>query len=642
MRKVFIILLFLIFSEDLFAQNHEVDTIAVQGRSFLVLGDSSLYVPKDTIFIVPDSLARRMVLDRGKRSDDFYINLKNSFYKHRFTKELYDLLFKDPERKKRSKKPDPVQGYSIEEFEGQRISQVIIKKLKIFGTSINDTTKRSNKWAIRVGNRLHTYTRGRIIRNNLFFEEGDIIQANLITDSERIVRALPFVRDARIYLRPGKQEGEVEAIVVVKDLWSLSFDGGFSGFDEWDVSLTERNFLGLGHEIRNEFDYDEVNSQVLGYSGTYRINSIKNTFITTDFNFVSSEQLDRTRFRIFRNFITPETKYAGGIIITRQRELIQRVNPDEIVSFNSEFNNQDFWFGKSYLISGDDDRRSTIQVAGRFSRTRFLERPEVVNESTNQFFRDNDLYLISLGYSTRSYEKSSLILGFGRTEDVPEGVLYEATVGREINEFNSRNYYGFKVALGRYMGRLGYLRPQVAFGGFQREDRFEQGMVNLSATYFSNLYRLRRTNFRQFFIFDYTLGIRRFDDEFITINDDFGIRGLNNVFLRGTKRLNLKSETVAFTPLYVLGFRFAVYGFIDLALVNDSESKLLKNTLYQGYGIGLRLRNENLTFNTIQIRLGWYPNVPSGLSNFDYDISGASSLRIDDFRVVEPNTLRFQ
>ncbi|MEO0554116.1 MAG: hypothetical protein AAF149_12990 [Bacteroidota bacterium] len=642
MKKSLIILLVVICHADLLSQDAKVDTIAVQGRSFLVLGDSSLYVPNDTIFILPDSLARRMVLDRGKRSDDFYIRLKNSFHKRRFTKELYDLLFKDPEKKKSTKKAAPKPRYSIEEFEGQRIGKVIIKKLEIFGTSINDTTKRSSKWAIRVGNKLHTYTRSRVIRNNLFFEEGDIINADLITDSERIIRSLPFVRDSRIYLKPNKKEGVVDAIVVVKDLWSISFDAGFSGFDDWDLSLTERNFLGLGHELRNEVDYDEASDQLLGYSGTYRINNIKNTFITTDFNFTSSERLDRTRFRIFRNFITPETKYAGGIQITRERELIQRIDPDEITSFDSEYNNQDFWLGKSYLISREDDRRSNVQIGGRFSRTRFIQRPAVVNESTNQFFRDNDLYLISVGYSTRSYEKSSLILGFGRTEDIPEGVLYEITTGREINEFDNRNYYGFEVALGRYMGRLGYLRPEIAFGGFQRSDRFEQGMLNLGVRYFSNLYRLRRTNFRQFFTFDYILGIRRFDDEFVTINDNFGIRGLNNVFLRGTKRLNLKSETVAFTPLYFLGFRMAVYGFIDLAIVNNETNKLLKNTLYQGYGIGFRFRNENLTFNTIQIRLAWYPNVPDGISNFDYDITGATALRIDDFTLNEPEILSFR
>ncbi|MEM9857610.1 MAG: hypothetical protein AAF843_09645 [Bacteroidota bacterium] len=641
MKKLLIIPLFLMLN-SVMSQQAKLDTVKVQGRSFVVLGDSSLYVPNDTLLVLPDSIARRMILDRGQRSADFYVKLKNSFYKRKFTKELYDLLFKDPEKNSQPRKSTKPENNSLEQFEGQRIVRISIKKLEIFGTSINDTTKRSDKWAIRAGNKFHSYTRGRVVRNNLFFQEGDRVDQDLITDSERIIRGLPFVRDSRIYLKPTATPGEVEAIVVVKDLWSISFDGGFSGLDDWDVALTERNFLGLGHELRNELDYDERNNPTWGYNGTYRINSIKNTFITTDFNFASSDPLDRIRFRVFREFITPETKFAGGIQLLKQRELIQRITPEEIIEFDSEFNNQDFWLGRSYLVKQEGEKRGNLQIAGRYSRTRFLQRPEIVNETTNQFFRDTDLYLMSVGYSTRSYEKSSLILGFGRTEDIPEGVLYEATFGREYNEFDERNYLGFKVAFGKYLGRFGYLRPQLSFGGFDREGRFEQGMINVRATYFSNLYRFRRTNFRQFFTFDFTRGIRRFDDEFITINDTDGVRGLNNVFLRGTNRLNLQSETVAFTPLYLLGFRMAVYGFIDLALVNDVNKQLFDNTLYQGYGLGFRFRNENLTFNTFQIRLAWYPNVPMDVSNFDFDLSGATNLRIEDFRVVEPNTLNFR
>ncbi len=642
-----ILLLLPLCSNTLWAQQtklssqDKMDTVYVNGHSIVILGDSSIYVEKDTIFIWPDSLAAKMIKDKEKRTAEFYAKLKDRLYKKRFTKELYKLLFKSP--KSPTKTAPPKQPYNnFDEFKGNRIGKVFVKKLEIFGTSINDTTKSSSKWAIRTGNKLHVYTRSRVIKNNLFFKSGDRVDPDLITDSERIIRSLPFIRDSRIYLRPSGTPGVVDVIVVVKDLWSISFDAGFGGFDEWDFSLTERNFLGLGHELRNEIDFDERNSPRVGYSGTYRINNINSTFITADLNYTQSQLLDRLRFRIFRNFITPETRYAGGVRLMRQRELIQRIEPNEIVEFNSEFDNQDVWLGTSYLIDREDGARSNIQLAGRYSRTRFLDRPSVVNENTNQLFFDNDLYLFAIGYSKRSYEKSSLILGYGRTEDIPEGSLYEVIMGREINEFNERTYLAVDASLGRYFGRIGYIRPSVAIGGFYRDSRFEQGMFDLNVAYFSNLYRLRRTNFRQFFNLHYTLGIRRFDDEYINISNGSGVRGLSYVFLRGTKRLSLSSETVAFTPLYFLGFRMAVFGFVDFAIVNNEDSKLLKNKLYQGYGIGFRFRNENLAFNTIQIRLAWYPTVPAGFSNYDFDITGQTTLQLQDFRVNEPEVLGFQ
>ncbi len=600
-----------------------------------------MYIERDTLILLPDSIATKLKKDETQRSDEFYGKLKERFYKSRFTKELYDLLFKDTSKKPAPSAPPVKPTSKYEQFTGQVIGRLIIKKLDIFGSSINDTTKHSDKWIIKAGNKLHVYTRGRVIRNNLFFDVGDRVDPDLVVDSERILRSLPFVQDSRIYLAPNKETGKVDAIIVVKDIWSISFDGNAGGLDTWDFSLTERNFLGLGHEVRNQFEYDRMDNPQVGYSGTYTVNSIKNTFISADFNFVSSQDLDRTRVRVFRNFITPETKYAGGIQFMRQNELIRRVEEEGVTEFFSEFDNQDFWFGRSYMINRKEDVRTNLQIAGRYSKTDFVDRP-LVNEDTNQLFFNSELYLFSIGYSKRAYEKSSLILGYGRTEDIPQGALYEITAGRDLSEFFNRTYLGARVTHGKYFGRLGYARPAISVGGFLRDDRLEQALVNFNFTYFSNLYRFKRVNFRQFFNVDYTHGMRRVDDEFITINDDLGVRGLSNVFLRGTKRFNFRSETVAFTPIYFIGFRMAIFTFVDFAIVNNRRTRLFYNDLYQGYGLGFRFRNENLAFNTIQVRLAWYPRTPADVANFDFDVTGSASLQIPDFRVDQPGVLPFR
>lgn len=646
LKPLFVIILSIfsavaVFSQQPVSQKDGIDSVFVRGRSFLILADSSLYVENDTIIVFPDSVAIKLKKDETHRSDEFYGKIKERLYKTKFTKRLYKLLFKEPKREEPKKAPTIVTGNKYDRFNGKTIDKIIVKKLEIFGTSINDTTKRSDNWWLKIGNKLHTYTRGRVIRNNIFFKTGDRVDPDLIVDSERILRALPFVRDSRIYLVPGESEDVVNAIVVVKDVWSISFDGDASGPDRWDFRLTERNLFGLGHELSNEISFSQQENPQAGYAATYTINNIKNTFITGRFNFVSSQNLDRTEVNIFRNFITPETKYAGGIRITNQNNLVQRVEPDEVVEFFSKFNNQDFWLGRSYAINRTDNARSNLQLAARYSRIRFLERP-LVSEDSNQLFFDSDLYLFSVGYSRRSYEKSSLIVGYGRTEDIPEGALYEITVGRDINEFNSRNYIATKLSWGGYLGRVGYVRPEITVGGFIRSERLEQGVLNLNVSYFSNLYRWKRLNFRQFFNVDFKSGIRRFDNEFITINDDFGVRGLNSIFLRGTRRLSLQSETVVFTPIYFIGFRMAMFTFIDVAVVNNSSSRLFRNQFYQGYGVGFRFRNENLAFNTIQIRFAWYPNTPVDAVNYDFDATGTASLQIGDFDVREPAILEFR
>ena len=65
----------------------------------------------------------------------------------------------------------------------------------------------------------------------------------------------------------------------------------------------------------------------------------------------------------------------------------------------------------------------------------------------------------------------------------------------------------------------------------------------------------------------------------------------------------LYSETVVFTPYQPLGFRITVFGFADFGLIGYSPN-IFKNDFFTSFGLGVRLRNERLVFNTIQIRLG--------------------------------------
>lgn len=642
------ILIFFIACGGSFAQKKgqkkdQMDSVFVKGKSILILGDSSIYIENDTTIVLPDSVAIKMRRDEAKRSDEFYQRLKEKFYKRRFTKELYKLLFNDPpktEPQKTVKTPEKIND-NFEHYTGKRIRKVNVKKMEVFGTSIRDTTKNVDSWAINLANDLHTSTRTRIIKNNIFFEEGDEVDPDLIADSERVLRQLPYVRDARIYLIPREGTDEVDALVIVKDIWSIGAEFSYSDVERFDVTLVDKNFLGLGHEFRNEFLFDSQNTPKVGYSGTYTINNIYNTFITGELYYARSEPLDRIGGSIYRNFITPETKHAGGFTLLEEKRRLTRIFPDTTITFFSKYNLQDIWLGRSFIIDEEEDARTNLVLAGSYSSVDFLDRP-LVESDTNQQFFDYNRYLFSVGLTKRAYEKSSLIAGFGRTEDIPVGYLIEATLGKEVNEFYSRTYLGYRLAYGRYFDRIGYLKSAVSLGGYVRNKRMEQGVFNMQFQYFSHLYRFNRTSYRQFFSLSYSNGIRRFENEFVDINDERGVRGLDYVFLRGTSKLAFSAETVAFTPLYFLGFRFAPFLFLDFAVVNENSSKLLKNQLYQGYGIGLRLRNENLAFNTFQIRLAWYPVLPPENTQFGFDISGRNSTGITDFRTGEPAIIQFE
>lgn len=647
MKSIHYIFLFLLLNLAGYAQDGnqpnrkgKMDSIRVKGKTFFILPDTSIYVKEDTIFILPDSLAVTIRKDRAARTEAFYKNLKESFAKRKITKEIYSLFFKDV-NKAASTPLAQAPNNNFEDYQGKVIRDIYVKRLEPFGTSISDTTKNTKKWAYKLSNGIHTLTRERVIRNNLVIKEGDQVETELVRDAERVLRRLPYLRDARVYILPDENSEVVDILVVTRDIWNYSGSFSYDDPEDFEFGVVHNNFLGLGLEIDNDFLYNTEAKPNMGYIGNYTLNNIGRTFISAELSLANSARFDRRGFKLFRDFFTPETKYAGAIELAIERRQQNRIFEDTTLTFDVESRFQDYWLGRSFLIKSEGDSRTNFQVAVGHNDTDFLSRPEV-RRDTNEVFYDRRTTLFSFGIAKQSFQRSSLILGYGRTEDIPLGYLAEVILGREENQFTTRSYVGSIVSFGKYLQRVGYLRPTVLFGSFIENRELEQGLLTLQLDYFSFLYRVRRTNFRQFIRASFTRGISRFDNEFININDENGVRGLSDTFLRGTQKAALNLETVAFTPIYFIGFRMAIYGFADFALINRTNTSLLDNELYQGYGIGLRFRNENLAFNTIQIRVGWYPNTPSGVSPFDFEFSGQQSFEIPGFSLQKPQILPFR
>lgn len=152
---------------------------------------------------------------------------------------------------------------------------------------------------------------------------------------------------------------------------------------------------------------------------------------------------------------------------------------------------------------------------------------------------------------------------------------------------------------------------------------------------------------RHFFNTRFTTGIGRFENEYITLSSNgTGINtdgiGLNSDALRGTKRLLINYENILFSRLSLVGFRVAFITFANLGLVSFQDHALFKGPLYQGYGIGFRLRNENLTFNSFQIRLSYYPNIPGNTIPFRQAFEGIPSLRFRDFDLSAPQIIPYR
>jgi hypothetical protein len=297
----------------------------------------------------------------------------------------------------------------------------------------------------------------------------------------------------------------------------------------------------------------------------------------------------------------------------------------------------DTWLGRSFLIGNKDSRKNVI-FSGRYRKDDFVMRP-FVNPDSNYFYHNTNLFLSSISYRKIDYFKSSLILSFGRTEDVPVGYLYSLTMGVDKDEFIDKPYLGFKFLKAQLIDGFGYLSYGTAIGGFIYQNEFREGILKFYSNYFTPLMKLKKYKFRHLANLDFTIGIKRLAGEFINLKNE--IRGISSV-PKGSGKLALSLESIAFTPLNLYSFRFAFYTFADMGFIGPSQKIISDNNFFGSFGIGVRIRNESLVFKTLELRIGYFTRTPAGFSEWQFDVSGRDPRYVDKIEFYRPDIIGFE
>ncbi|WP_234735842.1 BamA/TamA family outer membrane protein [Tellurirhabdus bombi] len=596
-----------------------------------------------------DAIADSILIDRDSV---FYSQLKTRMHKRRLTKQLYRLLFRDVYNSRvQSGEVSELESNPFQKYEGKVIGDIYIRRLEVFGQSVYDTTRKAANWVAKTGNRLHRDTReGTIRRSFLLFEKGQRVDANQLRDNERLLRNTNIFHDARIIVVPRKESDEfVDIYVITQDVWSLEPAGSFGGFNRFALGMNQRNFRGFGHTLFNYVSYRRNDTiQKAAYRGRYLIPYIGKTFLTGQADVIYERDLRQFGARIFRPFLTPDTRVAGSLEISHTQLPRNRIYlpNDSIQLFPLAYNFSDMWIGYAFRpILGfmDPEDRTRVIVAGRITNYDFVRRPEVINPDTNQLYQNTRTFLLSIGLSKRRYTRDVLIYGFGRTEDVPYGSQSSIVTGIDYAELGPRMYLGIKYSKAQYIRKVGYIYGLFNLGGYVKTGRgIEQGVLTSEVNYFSPLRTGTWGNWRHFINLQYATGYNRFNNEFISISGRERF-GPNNDALRGTRFLLGNVETILFSKLDILGFRVAVIPSVNLGLISYTDRQSLwKGPLYQSYGIGFRFRNENLTFNSFQIRLAWYPNLPNNPQALRFAFNGIPALRFRDFDVAAPEIIPYR
>ncbi|MFA0961957.1 hypothetical protein AB9P05_09130 [Roseivirga sp. BDSF3-8] len=607
----------------------EPDSVRVRRSEMIILHDTLIVPYRDTVMVIPGGESWQVRPNPYYRSAALYDSLENEAGEDGITAELFRLFFR-PIAQDIYRSDTIVQSeIYYEPYRRGIINQVSVEEVPIIGGDIIDTTRETKGKSFL--NRVLPPTSKRLILANILFTVGDTLDPFIIADSERLLRQLPYVRDARIYvLNDLSEPGEVSATIVIQPRFPLSFTGRFDGFRNYSLLLVNRNIGGSGNQIQAGYVRNRNSQQPNGYEASFTSRNLGHSFTQVSLSLADNWLEERKLLTFSKPFISPLTEYGGGFEAGSISRRESRIYADTTYFSPVSFQFQDGWFGRA--ITFGQQRRRTLTGALRLGNYDFQKRPEVKADS-NIRFQDRQFVLTSLTYQYRRYLKSNYIFAFGITEDLPVGYSASLIAGRDFSEFGNRPYLGGRVGWAFYYPPIGYIHFNYGMGGL-RENGEWSGLANrYRVDYFMPILLVGSTRVRNFARLQVNKGVDAFAPETDELDDD--IRGLHGEGMALRTLWSGSIESVWFTPGSLYGFRFAPYGFVDMGALPEDRDRP-RGELYAGVGAGCRIRNESLVFRTIEFHTTLYPAPPLGGSALQFYISLSAPFAFQDLFNPKP------
>ena len=500
-------------------------------------------------------------------------------------------------------------------FEGKIIRKIIVENIH-FNRTVKDTSRVIKNKLVDLGEALHTDSREDFIRNNLFIREGQPLNPFRVADNERYLRDLDFIKDSKIFvIQHNEQSDSVDLLVMTRDVFSLGASFAPGSASKFNFKVQEANLAGTGVQLSAKGLVQSGRSPMLGYELLAKKRNLWGTFVdaslgvTTINSAVSlgNENESAIFARLDRPLFMPFARWAGGFELSRNWSE-NTFNKNDSLFMDYAYTIQDLWagftFGETWRQRNGKENRHRRMLAGRILNQSFIRKPNLEAFSeTERNLTDRVLALGQVTFFKQNFYKTKYVVGFGRTEDIPYGYLATLTTGWERQNGSSRPYWGAELQKSFFSRGGNFLTIDAQAGSFLQDGQPEDVLIQFTGSYFSKIFTAGRFKVRHFAEAGYSQYIERTNKLPLDINNLNGIPRFRPDSLYGDGRWRLQLQAMVFTPWKLLGFNFAIVPQFDFATLTRANPELLSNKLFQSYSLGIRTRNENLIFNTIEVRV---------------------------------------
>lgn len=591
------------------------------------------YTDKNQLY--KDTAYLKNRIETIEKSDAFYDSLKNREYKTWISRTLARLVITNhtDDSAIPNQDVDIAQNY-FGQYDGMIISKIDIVQANVFDQ--NDMS--DNHWIDRFLNSLHAMTSRRQIDQNLMFKVGDKLNAYNMIVNEVLMRNLPYLSTAFFIVAPNPEApGTVIVNVFTRDTWSISADLNWGSYP-W-IQVYDRNFIGTGNQLLIKY-FPKYNDQFDGVEMGYSIDNFWGTFANVDLKVGVGGTYNSAMMYAAKPFLLPNDHFyglSGGY--SQGRESQMTLDTALLISQT----NYGAWYGYSFRL--DAKKGTNLFFTASANYIKYDKRP-VTSQYYNPYYQQRTTAIVALGVARQNYFQGNMIYGFGKMEDIPYGFKLDLIGGLEWNEYWGRRYYfGSTISWGN-MTKIGYLNVGAAAGSYFDDRLSKASQMTLASTlrYFSPLIRMGNFYYRQFLNASATYGINRLwgDRETLSFQDASKISGVRTDNLKmGTKRLAFSSESVLFTPIYFYNFRFAFNLWADFGWLGD-DVDLFANPVYATAGLGVRIKNERLIFNSISIRFGFALRLPEGTGFNPFRLTSEDKINITGFTPTVPKPIEYR
>jgi len=469
----------------------------------------------------------------------------------------------------------------------------VISKITVEIGDVFDLAKpEENTFIGRTADHLHASTKENVIRRVLLFKEGDRARTRRIYETERLLRALPFVKDAHIdpVVQP---DGSVLALVRVRDAWTTQVNAGFSsvgGQRSMNLGLDEKNFMGSGKSLAFDLSKDHQRStwgityndpQFLGSrwtlmaqdqylsDGFARAFSLGRPFFALDTPWSASVALDQKHtslylyehgVQVFQTpFVQDEAQWAGAAAFHESADRVWRAG--------LAFNRQDTGYGAVTRIGSQD----TLLAPA---------------------FADRRLRGAALTLSTEedAFESFYDFLGMDTPEDYNlswNGSLQFGYYSEALGSTFNAPYFAVQASQGWSASADDLTLLSASTSGRVPASGLQNGQVNLALVQY---YRLTKDQILAGYA-AVDLGCRLDPENWYYVGGDQGLRGFPNELRPGDARWLASAEYRLLTEQRWWGLvRLGYDAFVDAGAVRQFNGQGWSRP-YSDIGCGLRLGN---------------------------------------------------